>query len=621
MKRILLLMLILNIFYLKSQAERIEISSLETLQSIDPANSAGNTYVLTSDIKIESWTPIGSLVNPFRGVFDGNGYSISFTKQITVLTSLFGLFGYIENATLQNLDISIHKTVLNTLEQTQASQNYFGGIVGKIKDSYVSNCVLRVDRFSGKAVSNAYIYIGAIGYSEASIISNCNILGINNSEGYNIRIDSNDKLLKGYLAGICGFCDAGTKLINNGISNLVIYPGSKPGNVIYSGFSNGGNVSGNENNLVLDLKTVDASVNPNLIEVTNDLIKISSREILSITLLNSTSKNLICDFDGILFCDNNSVGKLELGAGVMQKGIINSESAVLHDGCHIDADGINNEGEIYYIRQPKCWTTRQTGSSEGNGNGWETLCLPFDAVLCAGDEESEDYASFTEKHPLFTGVNGRYWLRSYDGAENISPVFTDAMEIKANTPYIIALPGQGYSASLNLSGKKIIYKGSGKITSNHKTLPVGKTFIPVSHTYQNTTTGYVLNSEAEYMNTLPELVGGFASNKFIMGEKLALTPSRVYLSADFATTSTLRILYRPNQATSISDIEQKEGNLQMYTADGVLVLRAVAYHYPVVIINALTGTVIRNIGAIEGEVRIEDLPKGVYIVNGRKVII
>lgn len=305
----------------------------------------------------------------------------------------------------------------------------------------------------------------------------------------------------------------------------------------------------------------------------------------------------------------------------MQKGIINSKSAVLHDGCHIDANGINNEDEIYYIRQPKCWTTRQVGSSEGDGNGWETLCLPFDAILCVGDENSEDYANFTEKHPLFTGVNGRYWLRSYDGAENLSPVFTDAEKIKANTPYIIALPGQGYSASLNLSGKKIIYKGSGNITSNHKTLPVGKTFTPVSHTYQNTTTGYVLNSEAEFMNTLPEFGDGFASNKFIMGEGFSLTPSRVYLSADFATTSTLRILYRPNQTTSISDIEQKEGNLQMYTDDGVLVLRAVAYHYPVAIINALTGTVIRNIGAIEGEVRIEDLPKGVYIVNGRKVII
>lgn len=95
-----------------AENEVIEISSATQLQevanNVNEGNNdyAGATISLSWDIELtQSWMPIGTVGKPFRGTFDGNGWTISnitidgeFTYQ--------GLFGYTNGATIKNLNIA-----------------------------------------------------------------------------------------------------------------------------------------------------------------------------------------------------------------------------------------------------------------------------------------------------------------------------------------------------------------------------------------------------------------------------------------------------------------------------------------------------------------------------------
>ena len=109
------------------------------------------TITLKADIKLNTddvpasgneWTPIGnSDDNVFSGIFDGNGHTIS-GLYINVTGSLKGslyqgLFGCVEDGTVQNLIVTGSVTVKN--EKT-ANVSYIGGIVGYNDGGIVQNC-------------------------------------------------------------------------------------------------------------------------------------------------------------------------------------------------------------------------------------------------------------------------------------------------------------------------------------------------------------------------------------------------------------------------------------------------------------------------------------------------
>ena len=64
-------------------------------------------YVLESDIDLggHEWTPIGNAETPFRGHFDGAGYSVN-NFQITREQAYVGVFGLIENGIVSKLAVS-----------------------------------------------------------------------------------------------------------------------------------------------------------------------------------------------------------------------------------------------------------------------------------------------------------------------------------------------------------------------------------------------------------------------------------------------------------------------------------------------------------------------------------
>ena len=93
-----------------------------------------------------SWEAIGSEAEPFCGVFLGNGHRI-YNMTINHTSSYEGLFGYIKDATIQDL----------TVEGTVSGGGYVGGIVGSSSGTNtIKNCSFNGD------VTGSGSYVGGI---------------------------------------------------------------------------------------------------------------------------------------------------------------------------------------------------------------------------------------------------------------------------------------------------------------------------------------------------------------------------------------------------------------------------------------------------------------------------
>jgi hypothetical protein len=190
----------------------------------------GKTIVLANDINLSGyacWAPIGkSSTAKFKGTFNGRHHIIYNLK----ITSLFpnggnnecaaGLFGYIENATLDSLIVG------DSISHIGNNVDFAGGIVAHSTNSIIKQCV-------AFGILNVKIYTdgnaagGIVGYATGSTISQCaNYDSINTIKGAgNVctggiagKLQGTSKILYcynqgnitsnwGYSGGILGYLD------------------------------------------------------------------------------------------------------------------------------------------------------------------------------------------------------------------------------------------------------------------------------------------------------------------------------------------------------------------------------------------------------------------------------
>ena len=114
---------------------------------IDP-NDWVKHFRLMADIDLSAFTGtefniIGtSLYDPFSGVFDGNGLTISNFTYTSTGTSYIGLFGYVWRGQIKDLGL-----IDPNLDV--ASGEYFGSLVGEIKEGTITNCHVEGGSVSG----------------------------------------------------------------------------------------------------------------------------------------------------------------------------------------------------------------------------------------------------------------------------------------------------------------------------------------------------------------------------------------------------------------------------------------------------------------------------------------
>ena len=119
------------------------VRTVQDLQGI--RDNLGEKFILMGDIdlsELDNWEPVGDEENPFTGVFNGNGHSIS---NLTIKcedydTSNIGLFGVIQEAVI---NLELQNAVIEGRMQIpwgdQATSNNVGLLAGMARGSIIDN--------------------------------------------------------------------------------------------------------------------------------------------------------------------------------------------------------------------------------------------------------------------------------------------------------------------------------------------------------------------------------------------------------------------------------------------------------------------------------------------------
>lgn len=226
-------------------------------------------------------------------------------------------------------------------------------------------------------------------------------------------------------------------------------------------------------------------------------------------------------------------------------------------------------------------TTPTTGTN-GTG-GWTTIALPFDVSHVTANGTTIDW--FHSKND--TGKN--FWVRQFTGIDDDNAVlFGNVEQMEANVPYIVAFPTDRWGAQYNLVGKDIVFHGTNArlIADVPMRLVTSKITFEGTTAANNVTDSYLLNA---------------AGNSFTRGNG-DVSPFRAYFKPkDDALSSKLAIKFVDDEPTAITDLtlDEADGTVAVYTLSGMRV-----------------GTV----RIVNGKPQTDTLPKGVYIINGKKVI-
>lgn len=213
----------------------IRISSLQQLKEIEKDKA----YVLTCDIDVGKWTPIGSYTDPFTGCLDGNGYTL-LNVQVENESNYVGLFGYL-NGQVKNLNINIEYAQQNEVK----GRLFAGGISAYSENAVIYNCtsntnfVLQTSNVTASAVC---------AFADGGRIESCQVSG-------DIEIFASERSVN--VGGICGVSEK--TVINHCINNVGI-----KGALSLGGFIGGivGKNNGEINNCA-SLSSIEAICNGN----------------------------------------------------------------------------------------------------------------------------------------------------------------------------------------------------------------------------------------------------------------------------------------------------------------------------------------------------------------------
>ena len=231
------------------------------------------------------------------------------------------------------------------------------------------------------------------------------------------------------------------------------------------------------------------------------------------------------------------------------------------------------------------YKTTPTKGTSGTG-GWTTISLPFDVSHVTANGTTIDW--FHSKND--TGKN--FWVRQFTGIDDADAVlFGNVEQMEAYVPYIVAFPTNRWGEEYNLVGKEIIFHGANArlIADVPMRLVTSKINFEGTMATSQVSDSYRLND---------------AGNTFELGSG-TVSPFQAYFKPkddNQNLSAKLAIKFVDDEPTGISLLttETTDGEVAVYSIGGVQV-----------------GTV----RIVNGNPQTEHLPKGVYIINGKKVVI
>lgn len=302
---------------------------------------------------------------------------------------------------------------------------------------------------------------------------------------------------------------------------------------------------------------------------------------------------------------------------------VTAQTEVPQKWYNVIRDGVAENIEIADKYPFHCWKAfeakkaifRKTFSLEtGRGNvskGWESITLPFD-VSCIWFESKS-----TELLPF--GAEGastrRFWLREL--GEN---GFQSCQQIKAHTPYIIAMPNnREYDEQYNITGEVQFIAEDYRIPVTPEVLPIVEgpkfNFVPTLTAVEQSQEVYALNIDP--YNT--EETTGSVFERYRRDVK----PFEAYVTDKPGSLNAPLMFSIGDNGGGATDIRITLGetidNVKAYSRNGILYIESDCTR--TIEIYGVNGMLLRNAEVNEGINQVTDLDEGVYFLEGQKVIV
>ena len=251
-----------------------------------------------------------------------------------------------------------------------------------------------------------------------------------------------------------------------------------------------------------------------------------------------------------------------------------------------------SEGYDFYV--PKTFTATEisfsmTPAITTNGKGgWTTLVLPFEVTSVTRTDTNQPIDWFRSR----TDSDKDFWMKSFAEVNGTTALFGYADQHEAYVPYIVAFPGSKWGEEYNLSGKELVFSGQdARLTADARMISGTSVYNFVGTT------------------TAQEITGAFClnetGNQFARAnEPTALQPFRAYFVA--------------KTQTSALPAKLAIGSIDETTTD---LLIPIATDGERVDVYDISGTKVRTIVVKGGSLQLGSLPKGVYIIKGKKIVI
>ena len=144
-----------------------EVSTAGHLKYISQNSSMWNkSFVQTADIEYteNKWNTIGNETTEFKGKYEANYHTITFTEQLIITSKYAGVFGYTNNSSfiISNLKVCWENGIL---VQNTNSELYVGGIIGlcsQANRTSLQNCSVEGNFNISTTATGGTLYVGGI---------------------------------------------------------------------------------------------------------------------------------------------------------------------------------------------------------------------------------------------------------------------------------------------------------------------------------------------------------------------------------------------------------------------------------------------------------------------------
>ena len=230
---------------------------------------------------------------------------------------------------------------------------------------------------------------------------------------------------------------------------------------------------------------------------------------------------------------------------------------------------------ITYTRTPSIGTS--------GANGWQTMVMPFAATKLTCDGKEIDWFHSASDY-------GKYlWIKDFSAIEGNSTVcFGYAENIKAYHPYIIAVPGTHWGKEYSLVGKKLVFSGSNATLLSNPNAMTGSD---------------VLNFRGVFTTT--KLSGIYVPNSTgsaFVGGTFTVKPFNCYFVATSSDPTIMNTL-------NIDSFDETDGIMMPFAVEEEMVD-----------VFSLDGVKVGRTEVRDGKIDLNSLPKGVYIIKGKKFV-